>query len=329
MLAKTLQLRNSAFRMLPNPTCFHWNKKAFSMRKLLLAFRQNLDDSDLTTQSAHIRRLSTAVGKVCLELMDKDHAETHFSIRLIDQLHRTLDKCDHYLRNDVNHEKVVMVIREHFQEVLKMINREDSPDPSSDIDGAAANGEGGDGNGHGDGQADGGERKRRVSFEGLNAASPEEKQAQFMEIYFAMVLPRVRRQTVEALLKRRKTTYTSLIAAHGHSLSTGSIYSAQSSRSPSPSPSPGLPTPSPVLPTPSPGAPQVQIQEAPDSDRDPGSRGLKRTDTEFSDDQLAVDIWCTLVLRMLCWLLLHDFHKKDVQISKSELLGSRLPVYIA
>ena len=40
------------------------------------------------------------------------------------------------------------------------------------------------------------------------------------------------------------------------------------------------------------------------------------------------DVWCTLVFRMLCWLLLHDFHKKDVQISKSELFGSRQPVYI-
>ncbi|GJC98957.1 modin [Colletotrichum higginsianum] len=42
------------------------------------------------------------------------------------------------------------------------------------------------------------------------------------------------------------------------------------------------------------------------------------------------DIWCTLVFRMICWLMLHDFHKKDVQVStKSELLGSRLPVYIS
>jgi hypothetical protein len=46
-------------------------------------------------------------------------------------------------------------------------------------------------------------------------------------------------------------------------------------------------------------------------------------------DTQANNIWCTLLFRMLCWLLLHDFHKKDVQISKSELLGSRLPVYMA
>lgn len=60
-------------------------------------------------------------------------------------------------------------------------------------------------------------------------------------------------------------------------------------------------------------------------------------DTKVADDSnkasdfhksVVVDIWCTLVFRMLCWLLLHDFHKKDAQIPKSELLGSRLPVYI-
>jgi hypothetical protein len=46
---------------------------------------------------------------------------------------------------------------------------------------------------------------------------------------------------------------------------------------------------------------------------------------------VADEIWCRLVLRMLCWLMLHDFNKRDVQLydsPKSELLGSRLPVYI-
>jgi hypothetical protein len=41
------------------------------------------------------------------------------------------------------------------------------------------------------------------------------------------------------------------------------------------------------------------------------------------------DAWCTLIFRMICWLMLHDFNKFDVQLSKSELLGSRMPVYIS
>lgn len=40
------------------------------------------------------------------------------------------------------------------------------------------------------------------------------------------------------------------------------------------------------------------------------------------------DVWCTLVFRSLCWLLLHHFHEKDVQVEKSDLYESRQPVYI-
>jgi len=52
-----------------------------------------------------------------------------------------------------------------------------------------------------------------------------------------------------------------------------------------------------------------------------------------SDENKEVDsegnlIWCTLVFRMTCWLLLHNFDKMDLQLPKSELIGSRLPVYI-
>jgi hypothetical protein len=48
-----------------------------------------------------------------------------------------------------------------------------------------------------------------------------------------------------------------------------------------------------------------------------------------ADDVRDTTIWCTLVFRSLCWLALHDFHKNDRQPKgKSELMGSRLPVYI-
>ncbi|KAF3805628.1 hypothetical protein GCG54_00005667, partial [Colletotrichum gloeosporioides] len=41
------------------------------------------------------------------------------------------------------------------------------------------------------------------------------------------------------------------------------------------------------------------------------------------------EVWCALLFRSICWLMLHDFHPRDVQIPKSDLYGSRLPVYIA
>lgn len=54
---------------------------------------------------------------------------------------------------------------------------------------------------------------------------------------------------------------------------------------------------------------------------------LRSTPPNYGSEQ-DTNIWCTLVFRSLCWLFLHDFHKNDKQISKSELLGSRLPVYV-
>lgn len=39
-------------------------------------------------------------------------------------------------------------------------------------------------------------------------------------------------------------------------------------------------------------------------------------------------IWISLVFRMFCWLLLHDFDRADVNIVPSDLKGSRMPVYI-
>ncbi len=40
------------------------------------------------------------------------------------------------------------------------------------------------------------------------------------------------------------------------------------------------------------------------------------------------EIWISLIYRMLCWLLLHDFGKGDTKIVPSDLKGSRMPVFI-
>ncbi|QPC77131.1 hypothetical protein HYE68_007883 [Fusarium pseudograminearum] len=41
------------------------------------------------------------------------------------------------------------------------------------------------------------------------------------------------------------------------------------------------------------------------------------------------ELWCSLVLRMICWLMLHDFHGDDVQVPKGDLYGSDMRVYIS
>ncbi|KAF4956671.1 hypothetical protein FGADI_3660 [Fusarium gaditjirri] len=45
--------------------------------------------------------------------------------------------------------------------------------------------------------------------------------------------------------------------------------------------------------------------------------------------RFAKEVWCTFVLRMICWLMLHEFHRDDVQIQKGSLFGSDIPAYIS
>lgn len=48
------------------------------------------------------------------------------------------------------------------------------------------------------------------------------------------------------------------------------------------------------------------------------------------EEPKGAEAWAVLMLRMLCWLWLHDFHPDDVQVaSKGDLLDSNLPVYIS
>lgn len=39
-------------------------------------------------------------------------------------------------------------------------------------------------------------------------------------------------------------------------------------------------------------------------------------------------IWISLMFRMLCWLMLHEFDKSDIKVVPSDLKGSRMPIYI-
>ncbi|KAK0737820.1 hypothetical protein B0T18DRAFT_420652 [Schizothecium vesticola] len=55
---------------------------------------------------------------------------------------------------------------------------------------------------------------------------------------------------------------------------------------------------------------------------------LARKQPRSELEEKVSDVWCTLVFRALCWLLLHHFHEKDVQVEKSDLYESRQPVYI-
>lgn len=303
MLGKTVHIRNSAFRMLPNPTPYHWDKNFFNLRRLVREYWKKISDSDADLppipQIQQLIEDSEFLVRV-LDL-DKKSKTPGYSMPLLNTLHDVLDRCDVYLK-ECDRDLVRMVVREHFQEVLKLVNHKSGGEgetKSKDVDG--------------------GERQRAEHFDELTAASPELRQEAFMELYFFKVLHQVRERAVKSYERRQTTQYAPSV--HSREPSIDSTHEAKGISAP--------PTPS------APDPPQLKKHESghsvPMLHIQPPDRILQPhlgMDLTTSLESQAAAIWSTLVFRMLCWLLLHDFHKKDVQIAKSELLGSRLPVYI-
>ncbi|KAH8666914.1 hypothetical protein BX600DRAFT_549899 [Xylariales sp. PMI_506] len=258
MLGRTLHASGSGFRMLPNPTIYHWDKKSFSMWKLLKAFKYQLTHHDEIEQTDQVTVLERDLEKIFAARGDRPDDE--FTVPVMDAIHETLDDADTYLTEKyVTSDDVMQILRRHFQEIMIQLN-EGTPE----------------GDNH---------------FADLDSESPEHRQARFIEIYFDVIRPKV----VLSAANRRQATFHHALRAHAGSQAV------------SPTTTDGAPSPvRPVVEVPPPPPPAQPAM-------------IDRYN----------NIWCTLVLRTLCWLLLHDFHKKDVQLPRSELFGSRLPVYIA
>lgn len=327
MLGKTLHIRNSYYRMLPNPTPCHWDKNFFSIRRLLKEYRKRISDEDILYQAGQITNLEILSTRV-VEAIGKDkdlHRVSGYSMHLLNILHDALDECDKFLRakdRTGNRDLVQMVLREHFQEVLRMINDDDEDKGFADTASRK-----------GDPDA---QKQKATRFDELSSANPEERQEKFMDIYFYVVLRQVKERAVQSYLKRKSsTTYAPSIYEaepsddHAASPSVQSVHSAAKAASAPSTPTltatrPSSPPPRLASHRSSQSAPLLML---PRDSMTPQPTDENQMDTE--DGREAERIWCTLVFRSLCWLLLHDFSKKDVQIPKSELLGSRLPVYIS
>lgn len=315
MLAKPMYIEDTYYRYLPNPTTYSWNKKNFSLPKLILEFNRAVNDDDIAPETDHLVQMQKWVYDVAKHLQNKKawREDSVFPMTLLRALHKAIAKCDKYLK-DEGADLVSLVIREHVQEVMRLLNTR-APSSSG-------------------GAGDSGDEstlssRESQTFDELNSAGPEEKQQKFMDIYFTTVAQAVTRNCHEVLRKKNSTRYV-----HSPSQSRVDLVAA------------GTPDDAATTVRESVGselnekadAAEVQVQPRRSSTPQllvtPGHPGegegmarLKRMSTTLHE-QLTGNVWCTLVFRMLCWLLLHDFHKKDVQISKSELYGSRLPVYI-
>ncbi|KAK7698294.1 hypothetical protein SLS64_012659 [Diaporthe eres] len=317
MIAKPMYIEDTYYRYLPNPTTYSWNKKNFSLPKLILEFNRAVNDDDIAPETDHLLQMQKWVYDVAKHLQNKKawRDDSVFPMTLLRALHEGIAKCDKYLK-DEGADLVSLVIREHVQEVMRLLNTK-APSSSSDS-----------------GDESTFSARENQTFDELNSAGPEEKQQKFMDIYFTTVAQAVTRNCHEVLRKKNSTKYVHSpsqsrvdlgVAATPDDAATTVRDSVGSELSGS---------------NPNEKADAAEVQVQPRRSSTPqllvtpghpregeGMARLKRMSTTLHE-QLTGNVWCTLVFRMLCWLLLHDFHKKDVQISKSELYGSRLPVYI-
>jgi len=204
------------------------------------------------------------------------------------------------------------VLRSHLQEVLQSINDRTDDEPQSAMTNRTA----------------AGQMPLMLSiptgvprFEDIDAAAPEDKQLKFMEVYFKVILKRVTRQSITSTNRRLSivpstaTTATPIVGIkrQGTAATYASIAEDEDEDRDSATP-------------PKSSKESPKVEEVPEKEqKEEGSPRVLWNLDEVSHE----DVWCVLVFRMICWLMLHDFNKKDVQISKSELLGSRLSVYIS
>ncbi|KAF4472801.1 Modin [Fusarium albosuccineum] len=345
MLSRTFHIKDSMFTHIPNPTPERWDKRSVSLVKVMEAYQ---DLAAVELPGAHRNPVITEKikkhGDQILEHNPEDQTIAE-KMCLLKALHEAIDDCDQILtaRGSIptpraermpetgpqksRREVVQDVLRSHIQEVLRLLN--DGDDRISDTQSLHAE------------WSPAGPGHPRVApnrFEDMHEASPDERQHKFMEVYFHVVRPNVVPRATRST-DRRSSIVGGAPPGHGFRRTGTGRTQASSVR--------GMERP----PSPVPPVPHLQTgggENIPMTSMPNGRPSLSNRPGSSAGDSVSVigsvrhgliplneeavshdDLWCTLIFRMICWLMLHDFNKLDVQVSKSELLGSRMPVYIS
>lgn len=342
MLSRSFYIKGSMFTFIPNPTSDMWDKRALSLVKVMEAYREYYEIA-LPTISRNERIVSTITTHLSKILNNHQCQDAAEHLRFLDALREALNDCDEILTakrsgapgtpapkgTDQETEKqsqrrmvVQDVLRSHVQLVLALLNEDDRTSDTASLRAGWAPASAVSRSEH--------PRPPAPRFDDMHEASPDERQHKFMDVYFNAVRPQV--------IDRAKTTTdrrASITAPAGYGFrKTGTLKtqasSIQEGQRPA-SPVPPMPQPdgfSIVIPGPLTTNELVSgdpVSEVMTEEELKHEFNIPLGDEEVSHD----DVWCTLIFRMICWLMLHDFNKLDVQLDKSELLGSRMPVYIA
>ncbi|KAK5996559.1 hypothetical protein PT974_01896 [Cladobotryum mycophilum] len=345
MLSRTFHIENSSFTFIPNPTPDLWDRRALSLSKMMRAYGDKLvsQSSSIKQTNVIVSHIKNHIESILSYDPDKNGLQRQLFLRA---LHIALDDTDEILtaktkkrpqlssstpagqslevpsdqnldshRPEQRREIVQDVLRHHIQEVLRLLNSQS--DRTSD------------------GQPvylDVVPRSPSLrpmvmtsQFEDMNAAGPDERQEIFMNVYFSVIRQRVVEHAAGTTTRRNSGSNS--IRSNASPRTSVHIVLNNTTTSPAMLTDGAAPDEdenglrereldSSTL---------QEIQKIQERQENQETQNITLADQDVSHD----DIWCTLVFRMICWLMLHDFHKKDIQLSKSELLGSRMPVYIS
>jgi hypothetical protein len=348
MLGRTLHIEHSSFTYIPNPTSDRWDKRAVSLVKVLESY-QYLFENPLASDHRNPLIVNLIKSRITEILANVDEKQPLQRLLLLKALHETLDDTDEILtaktkyardcyvngnvrpppprprdseltiegtethRQEERRGIVQDVLRAHIQEVVRQLDRDDRASENQNLQvpeaGSPSPGTSRyqDENRH--------PRPPQPRFEDMDEASPDERPQKFMEVYFEVIRRRVVNHAVNST--GRRTSLAGAPPGYGfRRAGTGRTQASASIR-----PDEAVPAAPPIRSE----AAAVDSDDENDLTLSEESRGIPIADQTVSHD----DVWCTLVLRMICWLMLHDINKQDVQLSKSELLGSRMPVYIS
>ncbi|KAK0385701.1 hypothetical protein NLU13_6878 [Sarocladium strictum] len=382
MLCLPIHIQGTFFTYVPNPTPYRWDKRSFSLVKLMQAFRKYFNGEPPSVLPGRNSRLQRTIqthlktfddldestsGRdrflymkaLCDALRDVDEVLTGraFCIRDVGGTHRApMQHEDSWAKHmttpteekDKHKKRRVMVqdvLRSHLQEVLRLLNENEERAATSVPETLTIPFEN-SGLSAGPPSSPEPTRSSGPTFQDMNAASPDERQDRFMQVYFDVICPLVVSNAQRSTMSRRRNAsrLAMLPPPFGHELrrrSSGRSNLASGnllvSRDRSPVPSIATRTTSgdfEVAPRRQSMDVHPRTQSSTKSsslhDAVSGQTGIGMAGRSLADEDVShVDIWFTLVFRMICWLTLHDFNKMDVQLPKSELRGSRMPVYIS
>ncbi|KAK0736339.1 hypothetical protein B0T21DRAFT_366745 [Apiosordaria backusii] len=362
MLARPFHIKDRPFTYLPNPVAFPLNKQAFSPRRLLSEFRKRLDAEINTeqgpkykppTELANIDKLASDLNE---ELPGRDG---EYSPRSLNDLHSAIDEVDDSILNKTSKDVVLDVLRRHVQEVLLAINTSQKDIDWAEYSPTAAAPATGGRPSHFAGQSVPGTPAQPplfppistdegatgdISFDDLLKTPHEKREAALIKHYFEDI--RIRAVSLdetnqhydqEAAQASKDIHYSEQGYEGGHGLGLVALQqttTAQTMGTMSEDGTTGTGTgtvhSSPRPPTFGMGSRRAtgtfaaggRLPPTPSRAETWRKHGLTNTEVRRNT------IWFALVFRMICWLLLHDFDKKDVQLPKSELMGSRLSVFI-